>query len=309
MRPQDLKQKLEGIFGFVITPFQQDHTLDLTGLAVLVDRIAGSGVNVICCAGGVGEFYALTRTEFQSVVETTVRAAAGRVPVIAGVGHATRIACQWARTAAAAGADGLLINPVYFVDPSLEGLSAHYSAIGEQSGLGLIAFSTGGFVYNAETMERLAKVPEMIGLKDEIGNLSTFLSCRARFGDRFAWVNGMAETLVAPYFAAGARCFTTGLVNFAPQIPTAVYRYALARDYEAVERTVALQVRPIAELRAKRKGYSTAVIKEATALVGLPAGPCRLPLLPLEPEDRLQLQQILTVLNLLPTPDLAGVGL
>jgi 5-dehydro-4-deoxyglucarate dehydratase len=294
----ELQNRLQGIVGFCITPFQDNHDLDLPGLETTVKRITGSGVNAICCAGGVGEFYALDSAEYREVVETTVRAAAGRVPVIAGVGHATRMACKWARTASDAGADGLMINPLYFVDPSVEGLLAHYSAIASASGLGMIAFSTGQFVYSEALMVRLATVPELVGVKDEIGNLDTFSACRARLGDRFAWINGLAELLVSPYFAAGARCFTTGLVNFAPEIPVAVYRHALANDYAAVQRVVDAKVRPIAQLRAKRKGYSTAVIKEAAALLGLPAGPCRLPLLPLLAEDRLEVKGMLSTLSL-----------
>lgn len=305
MSPGELKSRLQGVIGFSITPFQGNHDLDLRGLELLVDRIAASGVNAICCAGGVGEFYALDLTEYRDVVATAVRAAAGRVPVIAGVGHATRLACEWARISRDAGADGLMINPPYFVEPSEEGLIAHYSAIANAGGLGMIAFSTGQFVYSAALMERLANVPELVGLKDEIGNLNTFSECRCRLGDRFAWINGLAELLVTPYFAAGARCFTSGLVNFAPQIPAAVYRHAQANEYERVDCLVATQVRPIAQLRAKRKGYSTAVIKEATALLGLPAGPCRLPLLPLTAEDRLELRAILSTVGLLSVPTCA----
>jgi dihydrodipicolinate synthase/N-acetylneuraminate lyase len=153
-------------------------------------------------------------------------------------------------------------------------------------------------VYSVDLMERLAAVPELIGLKDEIGNLNTFSACRAHFGNRFVWINGMGEVLVVPYFAAGARCFTTGLVNLAPEIPLAIYQHALAGDYEMVERVVSEKARAIADLRAKKKGYSTAVLKEATALLGLPAGACRLPLTPLEPQDRVELQSILMSMGL-----------
>jgi 5-dehydro-4-deoxyglucarate dehydratase len=305
MRPEQLKEKLQGVLGFLITPFEADHALDVPGLELLVDRIVSSGVRAICCGGGVGEFYSLTQDEYCEVVSATVRAAAGRATVVAGVGHSTRIASEWARIAARAGADGLMVNPLYFIEPSIDGLVAHYRAIGEACGLGMIAFSTAQFIYNLELMERLAEVPEMAGLKDEIGNLNTFLTCRARLGDRFAWINGMAEQMVTPYFAGGARCFTTGLVNFAPHIPARVHQLALAGDYVALEAFVAERVRPLATLRSKRKGYSIAAIKEATSLMGLPAGPCRLPLLPLAPEDRKELEAMLPALHPERSPALA----
>src|SRR5579872_654290 len=211
MSPTEFKGRLKGVIGFVITPFEPNQDLDLRGLEILVKRIADSPTHALCCAGGVGEFYALSLDEYREVVQTVVRAAGGRLPVIAGVGHATRIACEWARAAADAGADGLMVNPVYFAEPGLEGLLAHFRALGQASGLGMIAFSTGQFAYSLELMERLAELPEVVGLKDEIGNLNTFSACYARLRDRFAWINGMAEPLVTPYFAAGARAFTTGL--------------------------------------------------------------------------------------------------
>jgi 5-dehydro-4-deoxyglucarate dehydratase len=293
MLPNELKDKLQGVLAFVITPFRADHSLDIQGLELLVDRMVNQGIRAICCAGGVGEFYSLTQDEYRAVVRATAGASAGRATVIAGVGHSTRIAAEWARIAAHEGADGLMVNPLYFVEPSTDGIVAHYRTIGEAAGLGMIAFSTAQFVYTLELMERLAEVPEVAGLKDEIGNLTTFLTCRARLGDRFAWINGMAETMVTPYFAGGARCFTTGLANFAPDIPNTVYQLAMAGDYEAVEKFVSEYVRPLARLRSKRKGYSTAAIKEASSLMGLPAGPCRLPLLPLAPADRKELEVIL----------------
>jgi 5-dehydro-4-deoxyglucarate dehydratase len=298
MRPNELREKLQGVLAFVITPFRADHSLDVPGLELLVDRMVSLGIRAVCCAGGVGEFYSLTQEEYGAVAQATAGAAAGRATVIAGIGHSTRIAAEWARTAAKAGVDGLMVNPLYFVEPSVDGVVAHYRAIGEAAGLGMIAFSTAQFIYNLELMERLAEVPELAGLKDEIGNLNTFLTCRARLGDRFAWINGMAEPMVTPYFAAGARCFTTGLANFAPHIPTTVHQLAIAGDYEALEKFVSKYVRPLATLRSKRRGYSTAAIKEATSLMGLPAGPCRLPLLSLAPEDRKELEAMLPALQI-----------
>ena len=89
-----------------------------------------AGVNAVCCAGGVGEFYALTETDHRQVVEAAVRASGGRAPVIAGVGHATRIASALAHSAAKAGASGVMVNPMYFVDPSVDGLSITLDHVG-----------------------------------------------------------------------------------------------------------------------------------------------------------------------------------
>ncbi|PYV87590.1 MAG: hypothetical protein DMG05_17375 [Acidobacteria bacterium] len=299
LKPNELKARLKGVLSFSITPFTNDHELDTDGLALIIDRMCRSGVHMIVCAGGVGEFYALSLEENRKVIRTTVRAAKGRVPVLAGIGHSTRLACELAQFAEAEGVSGLMINPFYFADPDLEGLYRHYEALAKACSLGQIIFSTGQFAYTTEWVERLAQIENVVGLKDEVGNLKAFVATVEQLGDRLAWINGMAEPLVVPYFACGATSFTTGLANFAPEIPLSIYQAAAAEDYATVRKLVTEKVIHLASLRAKRKGYHTVVLKEAMALLGLPAGPCRLPLTPLLAEDRAELKAILRKIGLL----------
>ncbi len=299
MTPAELKDKLRGVLAFVITPFTDDHALDISGLTRIVDSMCHAGVHSIVCTGGVAEFYSLNLEEYHQVIRSTVRAAKGRVPVLAGIGHSTRIACELASFAESEGVSGLMINPFYFVEPNLEGLARHYQALAKASRLGQIVFSTGNFTYTPELIERLSQIESVIGLKDEVGDLKTFVATVDRLGNRLAWINGMAEPLVPAYFACGATSFTTGMANFAPEIPLSIYRAAQTGDYATVNRIVVEKVAPIARLRARRKGYATAVLKEAMNLLGLPAGPCRLPLTSLEPEDRKELTAILRELQLL----------
>jgi 5-dehydro-4-deoxyglucarate dehydratase len=299
LKPEELKARLRGVLSFAITPFTENHELDADGLAVVIDNMCRSGIHFIVCAGGVGEFYALTMEEYRTVIRTSVQAANGRVPVLAGIGHCTRLACELARFAESEGAAGLMINPFYFADPDLDGLYRHYEALAKVSSLGQIIFSTGQFIYTPELVERLADINNIVGLKDEVGNLKTFVSTVERLGDRLAWINGMAEPLVAAYFACGATSFTTGVSNFSPEIPLSIYNAAEAKDYSMVRNLVAQKITRISQLRAKRKGYSTAVLKESMNLLGLPAGPCRWPLSPLKAEDRQELKTILKNLKLL----------
>lgn len=299
MKPNELKARLKGVLSFAITPFTHDHELNTDGLALIIDRMCRSGVHMIVCTGGVGEFYALSLEEYRRVIRTTARAANGRVPILAGIGHSTRLACELARFAESEGVSGLMVNPFYFADPDLEGLYRHYEALAKVCNLGQIVFSTDQFAYTPELIERLAQIENVIGLKDEVGNLKTFVATVQQLGDRLAWINGMAEPLVGPYFACGATSFTTGLANFAPEIPLSIYRAAAAEDYATVRKLVSEKVIHLANLRAKRKGYHTVVLKEAMDLLGLPAGPCRLPLTPLLAEDREELKAILREIGLL----------
>lgn len=299
MKPNELKASLTGVMSFSITPFTEDHALDLDTLAAHVERMSTSGVQHIAVTGAVAEYYALTFEEYRDVIRTSIAAAGGRVPVLVGIGHSTRIAVELARIADGEGAAGLLINPLYLVAPGIDGMVAHHEALAQASGLGQIVFSTRASPYGPDAMARLADVDQVVGLKDELGDLDLFLGCVDRLGDRFAWINGMAEPFTSAYFAAGATCVTTGLANFAPEIPLAVYDAAQAGDFAACNRLVRERVMPIAALRKKRPGYHISVIKEALDLLGRGVGPCRLPLLGVAPEDRAALAGILSDLGLL----------
>ncbi len=220
MTPADLKRELRGVISFAITPFDQNHDLDLEGLGRNIAAMAGSGVHLIAVTGAVGEFYALTLEEYQAVIRTSIEAAAGRVPVLGGIGHSTRIVCDLARYAEAHGAAGLLVNPLYFAAPGTEGFYQHHRALAQASNLGQIVFSTRGHPFDGESLARLADINNVVALKDELGDLGLFLGAVERLGDRIAWINGMAEPYTASYFAAGATSFTTGMANFAPEIPS-----------------------------------------------------------------------------------------
>lgn len=298
MQPAALKARLVGVMSFTVTPFTPDHELDLVGLERHLDRMADSGVHQIAVAGAVGEFYALTFEEYVAVIRTALRTVAGRVPVLVGIGHSTRIASELARCAADEGAAGLLVNPLYHAVPGMDGLLRHHEALAHAAELGQVVFSTRATPFGPDELERLVEIDHVIGLKDELGDLERFLGCVERLGDRVACINGMAEPYTPAYFAAGARCFTTGLSNFAPEIPLAVYDAAQRGDYEACNALIRERVQPIAALRRRRPGYHTSVIKEALDHLGLSVGPCRLPLTELRKSDREELGRVLESLRI-----------
>jgi 5-dehydro-4-deoxyglucarate dehydratase len=299
MSPTELKARLRGVIAFAPTPFTADDRVDFDGLACQVDFLVKSGVDVVVVAGGVGEFHSLTIAEYRDLIQTGVAAVGGRVPVLAGIGHGAGIARDLAEHAAKVGAAGLMINPFYFVEPAAEGRVQHYADLGRAAGLGMMIFSTRGAVHSPDLVARLAEVDEVIALKDEYGDLALFLETKLRLGDRLAWVNGMAEVLAAPYGAAGATAFTSGLVNFAPAFSLAIRAAVDAADWPEVNRLVTTTIQPLARLRAKQPGYMVAVIKEAMNLLGLPGGAVRSPLLPVASADRDELRDTLRRLDLL----------
>jgi 5-dehydro-4-deoxyglucarate dehydratase len=302
MSPDQLKQNLRGVIAFTPTPFHDDERVDYDAFAQQVNRLIINGAHVVVVCGGVGEYVSLTIDEYRECISVAVEAAGGRVSLLAGIGHSTRIACDLAEYAATVGVSGLMINPLYFIEPPDAGLVNHYQAIASASNLGMMIFSTKGQVYGPDLVEQLAEIDEVVALKDEWGELKLFIETRERLGDRLAWVNGMAETLAVPYFAAGAQAFTSGLVNFMPNIVLDVWRLGSIGNTVALESLIAEKIRPIAKLREKRKGYSVAVIKEAMSVLEYCNNTVRSPLMPLLDEDREELQRILTDLGILTEP-------
>jgi 5-dehydro-4-deoxyglucarate dehydratase len=298
----DLKQQLRGVIAFTPTPFHADERVDYDALAQQVNRLIINGAHVVVVCGGVGEYVSLTIDEYRECIGVAVEAANGRVPLLAGIGHSTRIACDLAEYAATVGASGLMINPLYFIDPPDHGLVEHYRRIAAASNLGMMIFSTKGQVYGPELVERLAQIDEIVALKDEWGDLKLFVETRERLGDRLTWVNGMAETLAVPYFAAGAQAFTSGLVNFMPNVVLDVWRLGSTGRTVALESLIAEKIRRLAKLREKRKGYSVAVIKEAMHLLEYCGNTVRSPLMPMLDEDREELQRILIDRGILTEP-------
>ncbi|MCC6792270.1 MAG: dihydrodipicolinate synthase family protein [Thermomicrobiales bacterium] len=298
MHPNELKDKLRGVIAFSPTPFTTDDRVDYDGLAKHVDFLATSGAGVVVVCGGVAEFFSLELEEYRECIRVGVEAVGGRVPVLVGIGNSTRVACGLAEHAAKAGADGLMINPTYFLQPSEEGMLRHYRELGKV-GLGMMMFSTVGAFVTPAMVERLSDVDEVVALKDEYGDLKLFIETKEKLGDRMAWINGMAEVLAPAYFGAGAQAFTSGIVNFAPQFSLDVWNAGIAGDQALLQRVIKEKIRPLAKLRERQRGYHITVVKEAMNLLGMPGGEVRSPLTPLAPADREDLRRTLIDLGLL----------
>ncbi len=284
---------LSGLMAFLPTPFTDDDQLDTAAVERQVEFLVQGGVDSVVVAGGVGEFYALTSDEHRELVVTAVGAASGRLPVIAGVGHSTTMAAELAGRAARSGASALMVNPLYFVRPELRGLIEHYRALGAAADLGLIVFSTRGARYGPNELEALAQVPQVAAVKDEVGDLDAFTRCRERLGNRYTWINGMAEPMAMEYAAAGAQAMTSGLANLDPLLSSEIWAAALAGDQARYDELMR-RAEPILSLRRSRPGLHTTVLKEGTAWLGRTTPFVRLPLVPLDESDRLALVDMMS---------------
>jgi 5-dehydro-4-deoxyglucarate dehydratase len=281
LSPDQLKPRLEGVFGFPITPFHPDRSLNVGALRRHVHWMAGTGVSTIFVCAGTGEFSALAPEEFCEAVGAAVKEVAGKVPVLAGVGYSTTIACQLAREAERAGVDGILALPPYLIVPEQEGLYRHYRQIAESVGVGVILYHRDNALFTPDTVARLAELPTLVGFKDGFGNLEQFNRTRLAIGDRLAWINGMptAEMTFPAFHACGARAFTSATSNFIPHVALRFFRAVTEGDRTTADAILTTVIEPLCRLRDRKKGYAISYVKAAVTLTGRlapdTAGPVR----------------------------------
>lgn len=224
-----------------------------------------------------GEFYALTIDEVRSVYRTAVAAAAGRRVVTAGIGRALSDACLLADAAAAAGADLVMLHqtPDPFQSPA--GAIAYTHRIADASALPMVLYLRND-PYVGEAFGDLIAHPKVIGVKyasPDIARLCDRIGIAARH--EVLMICGLAETRAAPFHAAGATGFTSGLVNVLPALSLAVRDALRASDY-ATAREKVRGIAPFEAMRAMQgNGCNVTVVKEAMRLLGTEVGAVRPP--------------------------------
>lgn len=296
--PKDLKSCLKGIVGFGVTPFQQDLSLNLEALRQNTAHLT-QHCEAVVTLGNNGEIFSLTPDEQKQVARTVVEEARGRKPVLVGVGFSLPVSCALAQAAEASGADGILALPPHYTNANDDGLFEYYRSVAAAVKLGVVLFQTPSLNFSSALLRRLAAVPNIVGLKDEHGDMKQFVRQWNAVGDRLKLMCGVGEILAPSYFALGVDVFTSGIVNFMPETSRRILRLLQARQFEAAARVVEQETLAIFDLRGRRPGYTTLVIKEAMNLCGMNAGPSRPPLAPLPEADREELRAILSRLGVL----------
>ncbi|MFG2141965.1 5-dehydro-4-deoxyglucarate dehydratase [Streptomyces sp. NPDC048650] len=280
-----LADRLDGLLFFPVTAYAPDGTVDAQAFRAHVrDGIeAGAAAVFACC--GTGEFHALTPGEFAECVAAAAEEAAGRVPVIAGVGYGTALATEFARLARDAGADGLLAMPPYLVVAGQEGLLRHYTELAAATPLPVIVYQRDNAVFEPSTVAALARTEGIIGLKDGLGDvdlLQRIISAvRTEAPDEdFLYFNGLptAELTGPAYLGLGVRRYSSAVFAFAPEIALAFHRALTAGDQETLDRLLDGFYRPLVELRNQGRGYAVSLVKAGVRLRGRDVGEVRPPL-------------------------------
>ncbi|GAB3106562.1 5-dehydro-4-deoxyglucarate dehydratase [Janibacter alkaliphilus] len=280
--PTDLAAQLKsGLLSFPVTPFADDLSLDLPTYRTHLSWLAEHPVAGLFAAGGTGEGFSLSLAETEEVVRTAVDEVAGTVPVLAPATGSTVKAIQQARTAEAAGADGILLMPPYLTEASQAGLQEHISRVCQATGLGVVVYSRANAVLEDETVARLADAnPTLIGLKDGVGNVERMTRTYAKVGDRLMYVGGLptAETFALPLLSLGVSTYSSALFNFVPGWAIDFYDAVRRQDHTEVYRLLNDFVIPYLDIRDRQAGYAVSIVKAGLTSIGRPAGPVRPPL-------------------------------
>lgn len=291
-----LREQLRGVVGFPVTPFKNDLSVDFEALEENVGQMVRYGFCALVAAGGTGEMYSMTPGENVEVVRRTVAAVAGKMPVIGGVGFNAAIAGEMARRMEQAGAAALLVMPPYYTQAPVEGLLAYYAEVGRASSLPLAVYSRDWAVFTPEMVARLAeRVPTLEIWKDGQGDARKYQRIMAHVGDRLAWLGGIGDDCVAPYFAIGVQGYTSSISNVAPRLSLALAEAGLNKDFGTLNQLLAKFVHPLYALRDRKRGYEVSVMKAMMDLMGRKGGPVRPPLENVSEAEMALVRQLVTL--------------
>ena len=270
----------QGVLSFPLTSFHDDGSLDPEGFRAHVAAQIATVPGAVFPACGTGEFFSLDEDEYRRVVAVTAEEAAGRLPVVAGIGYGWAQAVRFARIAEESGADALLVLPHYLVAAPQDGLVAQLEQIAARTSLPLITYQRGQVAFGMDAFRRVTRIPGVIGLKDGHSDLDRLQRLTLAAPEDFLFFNGAstAEIQARAYAAVGVPAYSSAVHAFAPEIADAFFAALNAGDDGTVDKLLRDFYVPLVELRDRVPGYAVSLVKAAARLRGRPVGPVRAPL-------------------------------
>jgi 4-hydroxy-tetrahydrodipicolinate synthase len=269
--------RISGSIPALVTPFR-DGRVDEAALAAFVDWQVAEGTAGLVPCGTTGESATLSIEEHDHVVALTVKAAKGRVPVIAGCGsNDTMVALHHIERAARAGADAALVVCPYYNKPGQRGLIAHFTHLATQGALPIIVYNIpgrSGIDMTTETMAELSLLPRIIGCKESTGDINRVSEIRHMCGHDFTILSGN-DYMTLGVLAHGGHGAISVTANVAPRLAAAQVAAALAGDFGGA---LALQDALWPLSQALFADSSPGPTKYALALMGKMAAETRLPI-------------------------------
>ncbi len=228
----------EGSFVAIVTPFK-NGAVDEDALRRLIEFQIANGTQGIVPCGTTGESATLTHEEHDQVIAIAVEACAGKVPVLAGTGsNSTFEAIKLTQHAEKAGADGSLLITPYYNKPSQEGLYRHFETVAKETDLPIILYNVPGRTsvnMLPETVERLSKIKNIVGIKEASGSLTQITEVIARCGDDFSVISG-DDPLLLPILSVGGKGVISVTANVLPAKVAQLCGAAMKGDMETARK-------------------------------------------------------------------------
>jgi 4-hydroxy-tetrahydrodipicolinate synthase len=288
-----------GTYTVLVTPFTADGVrVDLEALRRLVEFQIAEGIRGLIPLGSTGEFLSVTREERTAIVETVVRTAAGRVPVLIGTGMEwTDEAVAVSREAEALGADGVMVIPPFYSVPTEDELFAHYARIGEAIGIPIMIYNnpaTANVDMLPATIARLATIANCRYVKESTLDVTRVRDIVDLCGEDFTVFAG-----VLGYESAwlGAQGWVAVCSNLAPRLSTEMFAAAHERADRETARALYRRLTPLLPWVGGPRYVSGT--KAGFQLMGMDMGPPRAPRLPLPAADVPALEKVLRGLDLI----------
>src|SRR6267142_5927372 len=292
--------KLQGCGTALVTPFRPDLSIDEQRLRDLVEWQIASGIGFLVPCGTTGETPALSRNEWLRVIDITIEVAGGRVPIVAGAtSNSTAEAVEKAQEVARRkGVDAILTASPYYNKPTQEGQYQHFRAIAEAVEKPLVLYNVPGrTAANIEpvTLGRLAKVPNIIAVKEASGNISQIAEVFNHVPESFLVFSG-DDAITIPMIALGGVGIISVCSNDIPKEMSDLTRAALAGKWDEA-RTIQRQYLRL--MQANFLESNPMPVKAVLAMMGRIEEVLRLPMLPVKPETRSKLEKIAAEVGLL----------
>ncbi|HEY9381131.1 MAG TPA: dihydrodipicolinate synthase family protein [Burkholderiales bacterium] len=285
---------IHGVIPPIITPTDADERVEEQGLRRVVDHVIEGGVHGILALGSNGEFFSLAADEQERAIALTVQHAKGRVPVYMGIGAiATKECIRLARIAERHKAQAITVLPPMFIGLNEEELYQHFRAIADATSLPMLIYNNPDRLQmnvSAKLLERIADVPNIVGVKDSSGDLALTAEYILRTRDKgFKVMAGRDLLILATLAYGGVGCVAT-TANMAPQLVVSIYDKYRAGDLNGA-REAQFKLAPLR--LAFNLGSFPAMTKDAMNLMGFNVGSLIKPITSCSEDNLAKLRKIL----------------
>lgn len=294
-----LKDKLTGCGTALVTPFSEDGSIDTDALIRNVDDQLAGGIDYLVPCGSTGEAATLNLDEQIQVVETVVKHAGGRVPVVAGAGgYNTVKVTETARAMEKTGADAVLSVSPYYNKPTPDGLVSHYRAIADAISIPVVIYNVPGRTGSnmlPDTVLRIAEIDQVIGIKEASGNMAQITDLLMRRPDGFLVLSG-DDAITLPMIALGAEGLISVVANEMPR-ETADWIHACLAGRFADAIVMQKRLHPL--MTANFLETNPIPVKAAMAMMGKIGENYRLPLVRMTEQNRSKMKAVLKSMKLI----------